>query len=118
MKSCIITINGVEFRKVGLADRFFLRLRGLIGRDVKEVGGLYIKPCSQIHMIGMSYPIDAVYLSRSGCVLKTEENIPVNKICRSVRSCSRVLELEAGAVAKNEIAIGDVIGYSKCVSKR
>ena len=94
---------------VGIADHYFLRLRGLIGRNVKELGGLWIVPCNQIHMFFMKEPIDAVYLSKNGTVLKIEADIPTGTICKPVRSCRQVLELPAGMAEQLFIHCGDTV---------
>ena len=109
MRRTVIRMNGRPIAEVGLADRFFLRLRGLIGRDPEALGGLYIKPCGQIHTFFMSVPIDVVYLDRNGAVLQVEGAVPVT-VCRpAVRGARRVLELPAGRAAQYGITVGAVL---------
>ena len=81
--------------EVGVADSYFLRLRGLIGRDVVSLGGLLIKPCNQIHTFHMAYPIDVVYLSKDYEVVKIDPAVPRNKICKTVKAAKMTLELPA-----------------------
>ncbi len=50
------------------------RIRGLLGRSRIEFSpgkGLWITPSQGIHTIGMSFPIDVVYLDRFRRVLRT-----------------------------------------------
>ncbi len=50
----------------------FTRLRGLLGtRNLPESSGLLIEPCNSVHMLGMRYPILAVYLDPGGVVLRS-----------------------------------------------
>lgn len=95
--------------EVGLADSYFLRLRGLIGRDPAALGGLLIRPCGQIHTFFMSVPIDAVYLDKEGRVLRIEEAVPVSRFCRAVRGAKRVLELPKGKAKCFGIRNGDTL---------
>ena len=96
MKRIRITQNGRFLTEAGLADRYFLRLRGLIGRDAEALGGLWITPCGQIHTFMMSVPIDVVYLDREGTVLRVDEALPPSRFFAPVRGARRVLELPAG----------------------
>ena len=53
-----------------VADNFWRRLRGLLGRSGLEAGeGLVIRPCNSVHMLGMRFPLDVLYLDRAGTVL-------------------------------------------------
>src|SRR2546430_1503881 len=48
------------------------RTRGLLGRDRKAVtGALVLRPCRQVHTIGMRFPIDVAFCDRDGVVLRT-----------------------------------------------
>jgi len=91
------------------ACTFFLRLRGLLGRSLEDGEGLLLTPCDQIHTFGMSYPIDTVYLSREGSVLKVEAAVPAGKACRRVKGAHSVLELPAGCASRLGLAAGDTL---------
>ena len=59
-----------------VAESFFERARGLIGREKPVAGcGLLIPKCNAIHTCFMRYPIDATFLDRDGRVVKTVKNI-------------------------------------------
>ena len=83
-----------------VADSFFLRLRGLIGRDPKSFGPLLIMPCSDIHTFFMSDAIDVVYLDKSNRVLKVARNLMPGKVFAPVKHARSVLELPAGYADK------------------
>ena len=48
--------------RAGLADSWWTRLRGLIGRSPLEPGeGLLLVPCKAVHMYGMTGAIDVAF---------------------------------------------------------
>jgi uncharacterized membrane protein (UPF0127 family) len=54
------------------ADTHWTRLRGLLGTSGLAPGeGLWIRPCRQVHMFGMRYPIDVVFLDERLGVVHT-----------------------------------------------
>lgn len=58
--------------RVRLADRWFSRLRGLLGRPPLAPGeGLLLRPCASVHTCFMGYPLDLVFLDRDLQVLAT-----------------------------------------------
>ena len=66
-------VNGVEAE---VAETFFERARGLIGRRGLEPGkGMLILKCNCIHTFFMRFPIDATFLDRKGNVVKVVRNI-------------------------------------------
>lgn len=83
------------------------RLTGLLGRSGLEPGeGLLLRPASSIHTFFMRFPIDVVFLSRQGEVLKVAERVPPWR-ARSCRHSYAVLELAAGEAERRGIAVGD-----------
>ena len=96
--------------KLIIADNFFTRLRGLLFRKPLAQGeGLILIPCNSIHTFGMRYAIDAVYLDRTGRVLRVDEALPAGKAWPGARGAKRVLELPAGYAAKRQIRPTDVL---------
>ena len=97
-------VNGsskaVDEIKGKVADSFFLRLRGLIGRDPKSFGPLLITPCSDIHTFFMSDAIDVVYLDKGNKVLKVARNLMPGKVFAPVKHARSVLEIPAGYADK------------------
>jgi len=91
-----------------LASGFFTRLRGLIGRTLNDdINGLLLVPCNQIHTFNMAYPIDIIYLSKDGTVLKIDAQIPPSKVLKTVMNAHSVLELRSGAAEQSGIILGD-----------
>ena len=84
-------------------------MKGLLGRrELPRDESLLIRPAPSIHTCFMRFPIDAVFLSRDGGVLKVAANVKPWRT-RSCRRAYAVLELAAGEAARREIAVGDRI---------
>ena len=92
-----------------VADRMLARMKGLLGRsDLPPGEGLFIRPAPSIHMFFMRFPIDAVFVSREGEVLKVMAGLKPWRMS-SCRRAHGVLELAAGEAARRDIAVGDRI---------
>ena len=71
------------------AEGFLARGRGLmLTRELPEGAGLVLEPCNSIHMFFMRYPLDIIFLDKSGVVLFMYKGI---KPWRSGRSSRRPL---------------------------
>lgn len=109
-KIIIIKNNKVITKNAELADSFFSRFRGLMFRkSIADDYALYITPCNQIHMLNMRFPIDVVYLSESGEVIKTDINVQPGKICKTVKDARSVIELGSFRAREMGIRAGDII---------
>jgi len=92
-----------------VADRMLPRMRGLLGRKSLPAGeGMLIRPAPSIHTFFMRFPIDVVFLSRQGEVLKIAEHVAPWR-ARSCRHSYAVLELAAGEAGRYGFAVGDRI---------
>lgn len=82
---------------VGLADGWWSRLRGLMGRPPLQPGqGLWIRPCQQVHTQFMSAAIDVVFLDAEGRVLRVLPAMRPWRVSPFLRAAREVLELAAG----------------------
>ena len=92
--------------RIKLANKFFNRLKGLMGKKRLEKGeGLLLLNCSLIHNFFMEIPIDAVYLSHDMTVLAVETLQPW-KLGKIIKNTSHILELDAGAAW---VTVGDML---------
>ncbi len=104
----------VVAERLQVARSFFSRLKGLLGRkDLPEGEGLYIVPCDSIHMIGMRFPIDAVFVDDKLAVLEIFADLAVGRFASS-SGADGVLELPAGTAARCGIAKGDRLTLTAC----
>lgn len=98
--------------RVEVANTFFSRLKGLLGRDALPEGeGLYIVPCDAIHMMGMRFAIDTVFVDRSLTVLSVVPDVPIGGKA-SCRGAHGVFELPAGTAARCGVSRGDKLVMS------
>ena len=83
------------------------RRRGLLGRTGID-GALVLRPCRQVHSIGMRFPIDVAFCDRDGVVLHLATLRP-GRVSRPVLRAAWVVEAEAGAFARWGLRVGDVV---------
>lgn len=99
--------------KIELADTFFARLKGLLGRTGLEEGeGIILTPCSAIHCLGMKFPIDVVFMDKDKKVIWIRENMEPGSI-EIKKSCVYVLEVGAGVIARKRVQIGHQLEFQK-----
>ena len=105
-----LTQKTVLASEAALADSFFSRMRGLLGRNALSEGqALVITQCNSIHMFFMRFPIDAAFLDRTGRVVGVVKNIQPFCISPLFWTAERVVELPAGTLARTATSLGDII---------
>lgn len=102
--------GAVLAERAELADSFWARGRGLLGRASLPVGeGLVLVPASSIHCIGMAFPIDVLHLGRDGRVLKVVHNLRPNRLGPLVWRSHSVVELPVGTAMAAGTEPGDLV---------
>lgn len=106
IKIIICCNNRILADKVGIADTFLTRFKGLMGRKSLGAGeGLLLVDCRSIHCFFMKMSIDAVYLAKDMTVLGVELLTPW-RIGGRFQKAAHVLELGAGTAL---VSAGDVL---------
>jgi len=96
-----------------VADTWWTRLRGLLGHAPLESGqGLLLRGEKAIHTVGMSFPIDVLFLDRSGRIVRLMPDLAPLKFSPFVMSANDVLEIKAGQAAQTGTRLGDQIEIS------
>ncbi|MBV9774768.1 MAG: DUF192 domain-containing protein [Gemmatimonadetes bacterium] len=96
--------------RVGLADRWWLRLRGLLGRPALAPGeGMLLTPCSGVHMVGMTYPIDVAFLDRAGAVVALYHGLAPRARSGWHPDARDALELPEGTLRSSGTLPGDLL---------
>ncbi len=96
--------------RIGIADRWWLRLRGLLGRPGLPHGeGLLLDPCRAVHMLGMRFPIDVAFLDPGGAVVAVYHALAPGARTAWHRTASTAIELPAGTLQASETGVGDTI---------
>ena len=87
-------------------------MRGLLGRRGLESGeGLLLRPTGSVHTFFMRFPIDVVFLSRDGEVLKVARALPAWR-ADGARRAKGALELAADEAERREIRVGTRLDLS------
>ena len=104
-----VTCNGVLIAdKVDVADNYFKRLRGLLGKIQLQPGeGLLLTKVSSVHCFFMKFTIDVVYLTVDMEVTGIE-TLPPWRVGKWIRGTAHTLELEEGK-AQAFIKKGDIL---------
>lgn len=96
-----------------VADNPFTRIRGLLGKKTLPAGeGLLIVPCSSVHMFGMKFALDVLFLTRENVVADFVENLAPGKLYVARRDFGKAhaaLEVATGTVAATATQRGDQI---------
>jgi len=96
--------------RVEVADTSSTRNKGLLGRTGLDAGaGLWIKPCSGVHMFGMKFPIDVIGLNSKREVIKLWPNLKPWRMTSINLRLRSVIELPAGRIAECEVRLGDLL---------
>jgi len=107
------TVDGeVVCERCLVADSPWSRMRGLLGRRGLESGeGLLLRPAGSVHTFFMRFPIDVVFLSRDGEVLKVARALPAWRTA-GARRAKAALELAADEAERREIRVGTRLDLS------
>ena len=96
-----------------VADTSITRFVGLLGRRGLDAGaGLWIKPCSGVHMLGMLFRIDVIGLDKDRRVIKLWERLPPFAITSVSMKMRSAIELPAGHISATKVQLGDVLSFS------
>lgn len=108
MKVRNVTRNCVLGDLVEVADTSAKRRTGLLKHESLGDGeGLWIVPCEAVHMVGMKFAIDVIYLSRERKVVKTRSRLEPGWTFSMCLTAHSVLELPAGVLDRTGTAKGD-----------
>jgi uncharacterized membrane protein (UPF0127 family) len=100
--------------RIALADGFFTRLRGLLGKPEPRIGeGLMIRPSGGVHMYGMKYSLDVLLLDASRRVVAVYPELKPGRRTRIHRNARVAIELPIGVIARSGTQSGDVIEWRR-----
>ena len=99
--------------RVAIADTWWRRVRGLLGRAPLEKGeGLLILACGSVHTIGMAYDIDVVFLDAEGMVVRNIGRLGPFRVGLGGPGAVHTLELPAGRSEEMGIVPGVRLSWS------
>jgi len=117
------TRGSVLCEHCAVANNPFTRIKGLLGRKSLAMDeGLLITPCPSVHMIGMKFAIDVLFLTRENVATDWVENLPpgfhfyvakprIDENDATFGKPFAALELPAGAIAQSGVRLGDEIAF-------
>jgi uncharacterized protein len=96
--------------RIAVANTWWRRAVGLLGTSAlqDEPCGLWIAPCSSIHMLGMRYAIDVVFLDAHGLIQKMVPQLKPWRFAACWRAHS-TLELRAGLCEVMQLQLGQCL---------
>jgi len=105
--------------RVRVADSFFSRLVGLLGRrSLKLDSGVWIVPANAIHTIGMLFTFDLVLVDQNFKVVGLRELIRPFRITWPNLRAESVLELPAHTIFKSRTEVGDQLVIERYEAKK
>ena len=107
MKLINATKGDVISADLEIAERFFQKMKGLLGRKgFADGSALLIRSCSSIHMFFMRFAIDAVFVDKRMTVMKVCPDLKPWRLAGSF-GADAVVELPEGAARRHNIEKGD-----------
>jgi hypothetical protein len=85
-------------------------LFGLCGKTKRwaQLGsGLWIVACRFAHTVGVTFPIDVIFLNQENRVVCVEEHVRPFRVVRAARNVSSVLELPPHTIYRSGTVVGD-----------
>jgi uncharacterized membrane protein (UPF0127 family) len=102
--------------KIGLANRWWTRFRGLLGRSALAAGeGLLLVPCRGGHTFGKRRSLVLAFRDTEGIVTALYHRNEPGARTPIHREAWGVLELPAGVLAETGTAIGDRLEWERTV---
>lgn len=102
------TRQSVLGTRIGVAETWWTRLRGFLGRPAPRPGeGLMLVPSKGVHMHGMRYALDVIVLDHAGGVVKTYVELQPGRRTPFHREAQYVIELPIGTIAATGTIPGD-----------
>ncbi len=100
-----------------IADSSETRRTGLLKHaGLVEGEGLWIVPTEGIHMFGMKFNIDVLFLNKQRKIVKVSANMASSGFSRRMSLClsaHSVLELPEGTAVKTRTTVGDQLELEK-----
>jgi uncharacterized membrane protein (UPF0127 family) len=109
-KYCVYNTTRETFLSLGVhaADTAFTRLKGLIGRlKLAADDGLWVVPSRGVHTIGVTFPLDLIYLDADSRVIHILESFPQFHIAPLITQSASVLQLPTHTIYSSHTQVGD-----------
>lgn len=110
----VLTVKNISKKtclgtQIVAANKFWLRLKGLLGKDkLEKEGGLLLVPCKSVHGMGMAFAVDVIYLDVHNRVVYLTTLKP-GTIGPFVKNAYQVLEVPPGTIDDSDTKTGDLL---------
>jgi uncharacterized membrane protein (UPF0127 family) len=99
--------------RIMLVDTWPGRLRGYLGRPEPQPGeGMLLVRCNAVHMFGLGFALDLVFLGNGGDVVSTIERLRPWKYTSRIADARFALELPTGVIAASRTRVGDRLAWT------
>ncbi len=110
MRIINVSKGKVIAERAEMADNFFSRLKGLIGKkSISDSEALVLRPCVAIHTLGMKFHIDVIFLGKDNTVVAIRKGLPPNRLAGFHFNAISAVELPSGTLERTGTTIGDRI---------
>lgn len=114
LRVCNVSRRTVLAERVARADRWWKRLRGLLGAPPPQPGeGLLLTPCRAVHMLGMRVPLDVALVDREGRVVAVYSSLRPGARSAWHADARHALELPAGTLERSGTRAGDLLHWGE-----
>ena len=98
-----VTKDKVLVQNCMMADNFFGRLVGLMGKKILSTDeGMLISPCKSVHTFFMRFDVDIIFVDRNFEVVKIIKNVKPWKFSPYIKSARHIVEI-ASRVTNSEL---------------
>lgn len=97
-----------------LANNFFTRLKGLMGKKNMDYDALCIKPCKGVHTFFMRFNINIIYVDKKGRILKIIKNLKPWKVTKFIKESEYIIEIDSKKSKYMKIEVGDELEIKTC----
>jgi uncharacterized membrane protein (UPF0127 family) len=93
--------------RVQHARSLWARMRGLLGcKGLSEGEGIWLDPCGSIHMFGMQFPIDVIFLDDAQRVVKCVQDVRPMQCVWGGRGARSAIEVASGWLDPSRLQVG------------
>jgi hypothetical protein len=106
------TKNSILADEVTVADNFFTRLNGLLGKKYLQKGkALIIRPCNTVHTFFMRFSIDVIFIDKKYKVIKIISCLKPFSFSGVCWKAILVIEFPSGTLNSSNVGLGDSLQH-------
>lgn len=98
-----------SIHELEIANNFYTRFKGWMGRNLQPGSALLISPCSSVHTCFMRQSIDVLFIDHNGVVIRVIEDMRPWRFSPLIRGAAGVIELPSGQAAAAGLAEGELL---------